>query len=160
MLTSASALFIIFLILKVLKKPMVSLMRCCSGPPPRSDAGRREEEKAAVGGADGAWRHLLRLWRQRGAPLRHMHAARPPQAPRDVQVPVPPGIQCCGSGMFIPDPDFYPFLIPDPKTAIKERGEKKLFVKPFFVATNFSKLKIIKFFKCRRIKFGSVFKEL
>jgi hypothetical protein len=35
--------------------------------------------------------------------------------------------QCCGSGMFIPDPDFYPSLIPDPKTATKERGEKNLF---------------------------------
>ncbi len=34
--------------------------------------------------------------------------------------------QCCGSGMFIPDPDFYPFRIPDPKTATKERGEKKI----------------------------------
>jgi hypothetical protein len=30
--------------------------------------------------------------------------------------------QCCGSGMFIPDPDFYPSLIPDPETAPKERG--------------------------------------
>jgi hypothetical protein len=34
-------------------------------------------------------------------------------------------IQCCGSGMFIPDPDFFPSRIPDPKTATKERGEKK-----------------------------------
>jgi hypothetical protein len=47
--------------------------------------------------------------------------------------------------MFIPDPDFYPSRIPDlgsripdlgsripdPKTATKERGEKKLDVKPF-----------------------------
>ncbi len=63
-------------------------------------------------------------------------------------------VQCCGSGMFIPNPDFYPFLIPDlgsripdPKTATKERGEKKLVVRPFFVATNFTKL-IILFFKC------------
>jgi hypothetical protein len=38
-----------------------------------------------------------------------------------------------GSGMFLPDPDFYPsrisdpgYQIPDPKTATKERGEKKL----------------------------------
>jgi hypothetical protein len=38
--------------------------------------------------------------------------------------------------------------IPDPKTATKERGEKKFVVKPFFVATNFTKLKIILFFKC------------
>jgi hypothetical protein len=27
--------------------------------------------------------------------------------------------------MFIPDPDFYPFRIPDPKSATKERGEEK-----------------------------------
>jgi hypothetical protein len=30
--------------------------------------------------------------------------------------------------------------IPDPKTATKERGEKKLVVIPFYVATNFTKL--------------------
>jgi hypothetical protein len=42
--------------------------------------------------------------------------------------------------MFFPDPDFYSFRIPDLKTATKERGEKKLVVKPFFVATNFTKL--------------------
>jgi hypothetical protein len=38
---------------------------------------------------------------------------------------------------WIPDPDFYPSRIPDPKTATKERGEKK------FVATNYKKLQII-----------------
>ncbi len=39
---------------------------------------------------------------------------------------------------WIPDPDFYPsripdlgFRIPDPKTATKERGEKKFFSKHF-----------------------------
>jgi hypothetical protein len=31
-------------------------------------------------------------------------------------------------------------LIPDPKTATKERGEKKFVVLPFYVATNFTKL--------------------
>ena len=53
--------------------------------------------------------------------------------------------QCCGSGMFIPDPDFYPSRIPDPesKTATKERGEKKFVVITFYVATNFTKLQII-----------------
>jgi hypothetical protein len=40
----------------------------------------------------------------------------------------------------IPDPDFYPSRIPDPKTATKERGEKKLVVIPFHVATNFTKM--------------------
>jgi hypothetical protein len=29
-------------------------------------------------------------------------------------------------------------FIPDPKTAAKERGEKKFVVIPFFVATNFT----------------------
>jgi hypothetical protein len=58
--------------------------------------------------------------------------------------------QCCGSGMFIriPDPDFNPSQIPDPKTATKERGEKKFIVILFFVATNFTKLNIILFLKC------------
>jgi hypothetical protein len=42
----------------------------------------------------------------------------------------------------IPDPDFYPPRIPDPKTATKERGEKKFVVITFYVATNFTKCKI------------------
>jgi hypothetical protein len=54
-------------------------------------------------------------------------------------------MQCCESGMFIPDPDFYPSRIPDPKTATKERGVKK-FVVHFSVVTNITKLKIILFF--------------
>jgi hypothetical protein len=65
--------------------------------------------------------------------------------------------QCCGSGMFIriPDPDFYPSRIPDlgsripdPKTATKERGEKKFIVITFYVATNFTKLHIILVLMC------------
>jgi hypothetical protein len=36
----------------------------------------------------------------------------------------------------IPDPDFYPSRIPDPNTATKERGEKKLVVITFYVAKN------------------------
>jgi hypothetical protein len=48
--------------------------------------------------------------------------------------------QCCGSGMFIPEPDFfYPCRIPDPTTAPKEEGGI-FFVLPFFVATNIIKL--------------------
>ncbi len=76
-------------------------------------------------------------------------------------------IQCCGSpDPRIPDPDFYPSRvpdlvsriqdlgsripdlgsrIPDQKTATKERGENKFVVIPFFVAKNFTKLKIIHF---------------
>jgi hypothetical protein len=37
---------------------------------------------------------------------------------------------------------------PDPKTATKERGEKKFVVIPFYVATNFTKLNIILVLKC------------
>ncbi len=45
--------------------------------------------------------------------------------------------QCCGSGINIPDPVSQ---IPDPKTATKERGGKKLDVKPFYEATKFNKI--------------------
>jgi hypothetical protein len=38
--------------------------------------------------------------------------------------------------------------IPDPKTATKERGEKKFVIIPFYVATNFTKLYIILVLKC------------
>ncbi len=56
----------------------------------------------------------------------------------------------------IPVSDFYPSRtrIPDPKTAT-------IFVViPFFVATNFTKFKIILFLKCRRKKFGPVFQRI
>ncbi len=57
-----------------------------------------------------------------------------------------------GSLSRIPDPDFYPFRIPDlgriQKQQQKRGVKKKLVVKPFFVATHFTKLKIILFFKC------------
>ncbi len=65
----------------------------------------------------------------------------------------------------IPDPDFYSSRISDPgsrdpKKATKERGEKKFFFKHFFVATNFTKCKIILFLNCPRKKFEPNFKEL
>jgi hypothetical protein len=65
------------------------------------------------------------------------------------------GNQCCGSGMFIPDPDFYPSWIPDLGSRNQKQQQqrwmkKKIVVIPFFVATNFTKLKIILFLKCWR----------
>jgi hypothetical protein len=42
----------------------------------------------------------------------------------------------------------------------QKRGVKKIFVIPFFVTTNFTKLKIILVLKCWRKKFGPIFKEL
>jgi hypothetical protein len=44
--------------------------------------------------------------------------------------------------------DFNPSRIPDPKTATEERSEKKFVVISFYVATNFTKLKIILVLKC------------
>jgi hypothetical protein len=51
-----------------------------------------------------------------------------------------PGSRIPDLGSRIPD---LGSRIPDPKTGRKERGEKKFFVKYFFVATNFTKCKII-----------------
>jgi hypothetical protein len=48
-----------------------------------------------------------------------------------------PGFRIPDLGFRIPD---LGFRIRDPKTATKERGEKKLVVIPFYVATNFTKL--------------------
>jgi hypothetical protein len=46
-------------------------------------------------------------------------------------VAIPPSVADPGCLSRIPDPDFYPSRIPDPKTATKERGEKKIVVIPF-----------------------------
>jgi hypothetical protein len=40
----------------------------------------------------------------------------------------------------ISDPDFYTFRIPDPKTATKERGEKKICCQTFFCSHKFHKI--------------------
>ncbi len=66
-------------------------------------------------------------------------------------------MQCCGSGMFIPDPGswFLPIQdpgsrIPDPKTATKERGEKKFVVIPFLCSHKFNK--IVNYFSFEGLK--------
>ncbi len=53
-----------------------------------------------------------------------------------------------------PDRDFYPSWIPDPGV------KKNLLSYLFFVAMNFTKLKIVLFSNCWRTKFGPIFKEL
>jgi hypothetical protein len=40
----------------------------------------------------------------------------------------------------IPDPDFYPSRIPDPKTATKERGERIFFCHTFFCSHKLHKI--------------------
>jgi hypothetical protein len=63
--------------------------------------------------------------------------------------------------MFIPDPDFYPSRIPDPKTATKERGEKKLVViRTFLCSHKFHKIVIDFSFEVLKKKFEPIFKEL
>ncbi len=68
-----------------------------------------------------------------------------------------PVYQCCGSGMFIPDPDFYPSRIPKQQ---QNRGVKKIRCHFFLCSLKFHKWKIIWVFKCWRKKCGSIFKEL
>jgi hypothetical protein len=58
---------------------------------------------------------------------------------------VPSNHQCCGSGMFIPDPSLCPSRIPDPTTAIEGWGGK-IVVLLFLVASNFTKLKVTGFY--------------
>ncbi len=65
--------------------------------------------------------------------------------------------QCCGFGMFIQDPRSWILPIPDLRYRIQKqqqkRGAKKKFVViPFYVATKFTKLKIILVLKCWRKK--------
>ncbi len=62
----------------------------------------------------------------------------------------------------IPDPDFYPSRIPDPrsKNSNKREGWKKFVVITLYVATNFTKLHIILVLMSWRKKFGQIFKEL
>ncbi len=67
--------------------------------------------------------------------------------------------QCCGYGMFIPDPDFYPSRIPDPKTAMKDRGEKKLVFISFFGAINFTKVNYFIFEMLKKKNLGQFSKN-
>ncbi len=66
-------------------------------------------------------------------------------------------MQCCGSGMFIPDPDFYPSWIPDLGSRIQKHQQKrwvkkKFVIVLFYVVTNFTKLNLILLSKCWRKK--------
>ncbi len=53
-----------------------------------------------------------------------------------------PLFQCCGSGMFIPDPDFYPSRISDPgsKNSNKGEGWKKICCHNFLCSHKFHKI--------------------
>jgi hypothetical protein len=50
--------------------------------------------------------------------------------------------------------------IPDPKTAAKERGEKKFVVIPFFCSHKFHIIENYFILEMLRKKFGPIFKEL
>ncbi len=66
----------------------------------------------------------------------------------------------CLSRIPVPGSWFLPIPDPGSKNSNKRQGWKKIFVKPFFVATNFTKLNIILFLICWRKKFGPIFQEL
>ncbi len=71
------------------------------------------------------------------------------------------GLQCCGSGMFIPDPGSWFLPIPDPgsKNRNKREGWKKIDVIPFYVATNFTKLFIILVWSAKEKNLGQFSKN-
>ena len=112
--------------------------------------GGGEEQMHNVDYDPGPWRQTLICHRRGSNPgrLRHRRALYLKSYQDSLY-------QCCGSGMFSPDPGSG-FLaipdpgsrIPDPKTATKERSEKKIFVITFYVATNFTKLQIISVLNC------------
>jgi hypothetical protein len=60
--------------------------------------------------------------------------------------------------MFIPDPDFYPSRIPDPKTATKERGEKK-FLSYFLCSYKFHKTEYYLIFEMLKKKIWANFQR-
>ncbi len=67
-------------------------------------------------------------------------------------------IQCCGSGMFIPDPDFYSSRI---QKHLKMRGLTKKFVVITFLKPQISQnCKLFYFWNAEEKKFGPIFKEL
>jgi hypothetical protein len=61
--------------------------------------------------------------------------------------------------MFIPDPDFYPSRIPDPKTVTKERGEKKL-LSYFFCSHKFHKFEYYFIFEMLKKKIWANFQRI
>ncbi len=65
-------------------------------------------------------------------------------------------MQCCGSGMFIPDPDFYPSRIPKQQ---QKRGVKKNCCNSFLFITNFTKLNIILVCKAEEKNLGQFSKN-
>jgi hypothetical protein len=61
--------------------------------------------------------------------------------------------------MFIPDPDFYPSRIPDPKTAMKDRGEKKIVPISFFLRHKFHKIELFYFINVEEKNLGQFSKN-
>ncbi len=62
--------------------------------------------------------------------------------------------QCCGSWMFIPDPDFCPS-----GSRIEKQQQKRRVKKIFFVTTNITNLKIILFLNWCKKNLGRFTKE-
>jgi hypothetical protein len=56
----------------------------------------------------------------------------------------------------IPDPDFYPSRVPDPKTAMKDMGEKNALSYLVFGAINFTKLNYFIFEMLKKKNLGQL----
>jgi hypothetical protein len=71
--------------------------------------------------------------------------------------------QCCGSGMLIPDPDFYPSRISDPGSRIQKpqqkRGVKKICWHTFFCSHKFNKIENYLSFKMLKKKIWANFSK-
>ncbi len=63
-------------------------------------------------------------------------------------------------GSRIPDPDFYPSRIPDPKTATKERGEKKISCHTIFCCYKFHKIEHYLVFEILKEKIWANFQRI
>ncbi len=75
-----------------------------------------------------------------------------------------PILQCCGSRMFIPDPEFYPSRISDLGSRIqkqqRKKGVKKISCHTFFCSHKFHKIENYFIFETLKKKICANFKEI
>jgi hypothetical protein len=69
-------------------------------------------------------------------------------------------VQCCGSGMFIPDPDFYLSRISDPGSKQQKRGVKKISCHTFFCNHKFHKIEHFLLFEILKKKIFANFQRI
>jgi hypothetical protein len=110
------------------------------------------------GAGDGVSYGLLMFWRHTGTVVFSLGTS---------GTFLSPGSQCCGSGMFIPDPDFYPsriLIFTHPGSRILKQHQKRRVIKischNLLCSHRFHKIANYFSLKWSRKKFGTIFKEL